>query len=75
MDNKKRIKKHIAYFLKDENLLLNKTREDVKLFFGRDPDISSNEEWVFIIETRFFGLVKKKLYLYFKNDIVIDYFI
>lgn len=58
----------------DEEKLIGTSKETIEILFG-EPEFESREESVYILEKYFFGLLKKRLYLYFSNEKVTDYYI
>lgn len=43
--------------------------------FGQPESASESDEWIYVLSTSLFGLIKKRLYLYFCEKQVIGYFI
>jgi len=60
------MKNLIADVLLESSILEGMTQEEVKWYFGREPDVINSEEaWVYFIEKYFFGILTRKLHLYF----------
>lgn len=58
-----------------ENLLVGMSRKEIMKMMEKKPTFESYEECVFDLEKYFFGIFKKRLYLYLDNNIVRDYYI
>jgi len=58
-----------------EQEIIGKSREEIENLLDLPLESKSNEQYVFILKKIFFGLFKKKLYLYFHKEIVRDYYI
>lgn len=54
--------------------LIGADREFVICRLGK-PENNSNNEIVYLMQTSFFGLYKKRLYLFFDNEYLRDYYI
>jgi len=63
-----------TFLLSQERELLNVKTSDLEKIYGL-PDISSNEEWGYILYESRFGIVSKILHIYFLSDRVVDYYI
>lgn len=59
----------------EETIIIGLTYEEVKWYFDCEPETSSDREWSYIIETYVWGLIKKRLFLFFVKGRVKDYFI
>lgn len=60
--------------LANENKLIGISKEKTKILLG-EPDLKSNEEWVYIIKKYCFGLIKKRLHIFFFEEKARDYYI
>ncbi|MBM7420244.1 MULTISPECIES: hypothetical protein [Chryseobacterium] len=72
---KNNIKNLIADILQEESILEGMTQDQVKRHFTKKPDVINGEEWIYIIEKYFFGLLTRKLHLYFHQGKVRDYYV
>lgn len=63
-------------FIQEENLenYIGFSKEDIVLLLG-ESETCNNDELVYTIQSKFFGLYKQKLYLYFFNEKLRDYYI
>lgn len=62
--------------LQEENLenYIGFSKEDIVLLLG-ESETCNYDELVYTIQSKFFGLYKQKLYLYFFNGKLRDYYI
>lgn len=70
-----KMKNLVADVLEKESILIDMTDEDVKWYFDKEPDVMNGDEWIYVIEKCFFGLMTKKLYLYFYKGKIYDFFV
>lgn len=70
-----KIKNLVADILQEEYILLGMTDKDVKWYFDREPDVINGEEWIYVIEKYFFGIMTRKLYLYFHRGKIRDFYV
>jgi len=69
------MKNRIADVLEEESIIMGMTQDEVKWYFGKEPDISNSEEWIYFIEKYFFGIMTRKLHLYFHKGHIRDFYI
>ncbi|MXS72090.1 hypothetical protein GSF70_12770 [Flavobacteriaceae bacterium W22] len=72
------MKKSVIGFLDSEDFEKNikgKRIEEIEKVLDFPLEKKCNEECIFILERYFFGLFRKRLYLYFHKGLVRDYFI
>lgn len=63
-------------FLQEENLenYIGFSKEDIVLLLG-ECETCNDDELVYTVQSKFFGLYKQRLYLYFFNEKLRDYYI
>lgn len=58
----------------DEEKLIGASKAMIDILLG-EPESDSQEERIYILEKYCFGLLKKRLYLYFIDGKVTDYYV
>lgn len=69
------MKNLIGDVLHENSILEGMTQEEVKWYFSKEPDIINGEEWIYFIEKYFFGILTRKLHLYFHKGKVRDFYV
>ena len=72
---KSKMKNLIEDILQERSILIGSTYEEVKWYLGKEPDIINGEKWVYFVEKYFFGILTRKLHLYFRNGKVNDFYV
>ncbi|WP_294286366.1 hypothetical protein [uncultured Chryseobacterium sp.] len=57
-----------------ETHFLGKTGPEIVHLMGRPADEKKEDEWIYVLGKRFFGLYRRRLYLYFTEARVHDYY-
>ncbi|MDP9956026.1 hypothetical protein J2X97_001663 [Epilithonimonas hungarica] len=58
-----------------EEMIIGKTLEEIIDILDRNPEYCDREQAIFVLQRYCFGLIRRKLFVYFLDDIVTDYFI
>lgn len=58
-----------------EFLILGLDKSELDLVLGTTADFMKHDEWIYIIRVKFFGIFNKKLFLYFKDNKVHDFYL
>lgn len=69
------IKNKIEDILDEKSIVEGMTYHEAECYFGRKPDVINGEEWIYFIEKKFFGLITRKLHLYFQRGKVHDFYV
>lgn len=57
-----------------ESKFIGTSKEKIEILLG-EPNQKNNDQWIYITEKYCFGIIKKKLYLFFFEEKVRDYYI
>ncbi|SDG38886.1 hypothetical protein [Epilithonimonas hungarica] len=58
----------------EEDMLIGSSMEIIGSLLG-EPDRKGHDEWVYVIDKYCFGLIKKRLHLFFFQEKVRDYYL
>lgn len=68
------MKRFVQELLIDDRKLIGTSKSKIEILLG-EPHLKNSDEWVYIIEKYCFGILKRKLYLFFFEEKVMDYYI
>lgn len=61
--------------LQVEKCFLGKTPDQVQKYMGKEADVNNGNEWIYIIKRFYYGIYCRKLYLYFHDGKVEDFYL
>jgi hypothetical protein len=57
-----------------EEHLLGKSPKEIVCFMSKVPDAEKGNEWMYVTKKYLWGMYKRRLYLYFHNGVVSEYY-